>query len=195
MTTADEILEWLRDPKTNRRPAFSYSRGIIGLVEQLTTEFLVSDAAARERMSSLVMPEFSYVFFMYSRHAATHSVREKSPELLKRGVISLAIEDLKFDWRDSTIHLAVLNHSALRLGLEPDVLFESILPIVSEKFVRFLRGFVARSAEERSIDLFGVQESDALPFDYQPLSARQLKRQRQPGAVSKLIGRVRHLFS
>jgi hypothetical protein len=118
MNEIEGIFDWLRDPESMREPLVA-RRGMMGLVEHLAETFAVADPDQRKRIYSSVKPKFSYVFFMYCGRMAVEAVKRKDPQLLRLGTISLAIENLTFDARDSMIHLAIINHSATNSESNP----------------------------------------------------------------------------
>jgi hypothetical protein len=162
------ILRFLQEPDKQPVPPSIVAKGTRGALDDLVCEYSDADATLRNEMVQYVRPVFSHLFFSYTRNAAVNAVQRSDPQLLKCGLISLAIENLTFDRRDSLIQLALLNNSALKLGLNPDDFFRSVVPIVSDRFARFLRNFMSRDPQERAIELFGFQEAETGSFDYVP---------------------------
>jgi hypothetical protein len=170
MSNVDELIRFLSDPGAIGA-RLTITGGVIGIVEQLATEFASSDASTRERITSCTRPEFSNVFFLYARHAAVQAVRNSDPKLISLGLISLAMENLKFDWRDSLYGMVMINNSAEHVSLDPNETFQTIRLIVSEPFGSFLDKFMRRPRERRSIALFGLAET-VDPFDYVAMQNR-----------------------
>ena len=59
--------------------------------------------------------------------APTRALRERSPELLRSGLLALLVDHEEVwlrDWRDLLVALAPYHDCARRLGLEPSAVFE-----------------------------------------------------------------------
>jgi hypothetical protein len=90
-------------------------------IEKLIDAFSSANEMERAIIVQRVERSFAFVFERYARRAAEDSIREHDPTLLRRGLIALAIENGKVDWRDSLPFLAFLFNSAQNVKRPPTV--------------------------------------------------------------------------
>lgn len=122
--------------------------------------------AHRDAILGAVTRSQSEHFYQYAYYAAIYAVRLDDPETLKRGVLALAIENNRLDYRDVMGLLSLLNHSAARLGVQPDSVFSEVMPLAPTQFANMLKGFIQRSGDDRAIRGFGFHEEDTPLFTY-----------------------------
>lgn len=95
----------------------------------------------------------------YSERMASKAIRNKDKTSIHLGLIALGVDGWKVDWRDNTMILSLLNHSAEVIGVDPiDVFIEAskyFAPNVKKSFELFLK----RKKEDKSIDAMGFCES------------------------------------
>jgi hypothetical protein len=117
----------LRDLKVGDFIHSGLPPNIISSVEKLTNEFATADLEQKLRIVRGVRYTFSFVFFSYAGRTAVESVRQKDRELLKRGLLALAIENCTFDARDSLPVIARIYHSARKLlRMDADEFLEEV---------------------------------------------------------------------
>ena len=138
---------------------------LIVSIEKLIREYS-DDPASRDRIITSVSKEDAFNFILYADYAATYAVRFGSPELIRQGILSLAIENSTFDYRDTITRLVLLNYSATKLGLDPDKIFRELKSLVSQRFAKSLENFIERSPEDRALSTFGYQEEYAPLFTF-----------------------------
>jgi|SRR5215467_2452347 len=140
------------------------------LVSGLVSSFATYSDSEKSELVSAISVETSSVFGWYARKLAGRSVRESSREDLWKGLLALAISALGVDTRDSLAPLALLHNSALRLGEDPNSLFEAAARISTQPGRSLLEGFLRRPEGLKSIGTFGFTEGTGpLGFDYLPL--------------------------
>jgi len=107
---------------------------------------------------------------MFAKAMAVESIREYSEGKILSGLLALAIENCKFDSRDSTIVLSLVFHSAQKLSIDTTALFERVAELSAPDAANLFRNFVTRAVAERSIALFGYKEGEDPPglFSYVP---------------------------
>jgi len=157
----DRGFEYLRSVHWEDYFRRGWPTGALESIERLIDAFASSDPAGREKMTQQVDRSFAGVFSGYAMRAAMESIRRNDPELLKRGLIALAIENAKTDWRDTLPYLALIYHSAGKLNVNASDLFRNTATIVFPQFQRLLEGFLNRREEMRSIEYFHYKEAGA----------------------------------
>jgi len=164
---------------------------IIASIDTLVDAFVAGDSDEKLRINREVEYTFSFAFFLYAGRAAVESVRRNRPELLRRGLGALAIENLIFDARDSLREVAKLYNSAQKFPqLDPDEVFRSVASTSTTPFNEALSGFIQRSGASKSLARFGLQESTPpTPFNYEVLG-KELKRSSR---LHLLLRRLRRL--
>ncbi|MFH1260124.1 MAG: hypothetical protein ABII74_10030 [Elusimicrobiota bacterium] len=94
----------------------------------------------------------------FSERMAILSVREKNPRWIFEGLIAQVIEDLRQDWRENTMILSLLDHSAKKIGADPMELFKKAVDYASPKTAKFLIDFAERDPNLKSIEMMGYYE-------------------------------------
>lgn len=138
---------------------------------QLCTMFETSEEDVRRKITSKVVPALSFLFLSFSGIMAIDAVRRHDWQLVRLGLEALAIEDCKFDWRDSTIALAVLYHSAAKIGEDPEKIVDFVANLASARTRKELfYSFCARSPANKQLAKFRVKEGVTATgeFTYEP---------------------------
>ena len=121
--------------------------------------FEESSKAVREEISSRVGIDNSYLFLIFSEVMAVGAVREMDKGRIIRGLEALAIENCTFDCRDSTVRLALLNHSAGLIGANSEHLIRSASDMALDNARNNLFApFLERDRESTGIRKFGFKE-------------------------------------
>lgn len=129
-----------------------------GWVQFICDRYVRALPDERASIHSMVTPEISFLFFMYARAMAVEAVREREEEKVFQGLIALAVENRAFDWRDSMIVLALLHHSAAKIGADASELFQRAAAISTPKTSDGFLRFSARTPENLDLAKFGYQE-------------------------------------
>jgi hypothetical protein len=138
-------------------------------VERAIDAFASAGPKEREEIVARVERTFAFIFDRYARLASVEAVRRNNPGLLARGLIALAIEDAKPDWRDTLQYLAFIYRSACKLNIDPSKLFHETGQIALPPFRRLLEGFLGRDEDARTIESFHWKETgeaDAFAYVY-----------------------------
>jgi len=122
----------------------------IAAVENLTGIFDVGTPAERAAIAQRVDRSFAFVFERYAHSGAVESVRRNDPSLIKRGLVALALENAKVDWRDTLPVAALLHNSAVRLKTDASGLFASIGEIAQPPMRGILSSYVSPQNRGRS---------------------------------------------
>lgn len=127
----------------------------------------------RERLLKMISGKnkAGMVFGWYARKLAARAVRYESQRDLRNGLIAIVIACEVTGSRDLLSPLCLLYDAALRLQVDPQVLFGTTCE-GSPPVERWLAEFLARTPEQRSIKAFGFSEGvGPHGFDYLPLLA------------------------
>jgi len=130
----------------------------IAAVENLTGIFDVGTPAEREAITERVDRSFAFVFERYAHSCAVESVRRNDPSLIKRGLVALALENAKVDWRDTLPVAALLHNSAVWLKMDASGLFASIGEMAQPPMRRILSSY-GEPPESRTIESYHYKES------------------------------------
>jgi hypothetical protein len=75
-------------------------------------------------------------------------------------LLAIAMEGFEFDPRDALLRLALLYHSAERLGVAPQELFDIAAGVARGPVAEAMRDFTrARAPEDRTLAAMGYRES------------------------------------
>jgi hypothetical protein len=76
------------------------------------------DPKERIALMNQITRDESGLLFGIAMSAAIWSVRESAAGRLSFGLLALILENRREDWRETLMHLCVLNHSANKLGVD-----------------------------------------------------------------------------
>lgn len=96
------------------------------IIDQLCEEYLRSSPELRVNTSRLVARATRNTLLQYAWFAAEEAVRNRSTDLVVRGLTALIVEDGRMDIRDTIMRLAVLLHSASLLSMDVNRVFSDI---------------------------------------------------------------------
>lgn len=144
-----------------------------GQIAQLCEIFESSTDAERRGIVSNVVREVSFLFIRFGTDMAVTAVRQGDGRAVIRGLEALAIENCTADWRDSTIVVAVLYHSAQKIGLDADEALRFAASLaVSETGDKLFGSFLRRTPENRALSVFWIKEGTTANGEFTYTSSR-----------------------
>lgn len=123
-----------------------------GFVRDLCRRYASADLEQRSATrDSLSLDEF-YSLMTFSKRAAVFALRTKNPETVVDGLTVVAmIEQERVDFRDILICLALLYHTAVRIGEDADDLFRRSAKLAQSEVAEMLNGFVTQTSDYRDL--------------------------------------------
>lgn len=99
--------------------------------------------------------DVEWIYPNVRRLACSINERYSPIEKIQASLIYDSIEDLRQeDVKDKLVALAVIYHSCLAAGLDPQRQFEEVALISSPKIAGLFRSFINRSVEDKSMEAF-----------------------------------------
>jgi hypothetical protein len=145
--------------------AFQSTPDVRDTVARLCRIYLDSNPQQREQLRKSLTSEF--VLFWFAHDMAVRAVRENNASYIRDGLVAVVIEDARRDERDTLFPIALLHHSASKIGADANELFEWAASIASPRMELLLKGYAARPASLRDIAKFGFTEAQTPSgFDY-----------------------------
>lgn len=86
-------------------------------------------------------PYNPWPLFTFAERMAILGVREHSIQRIFEGLIALAIEDFRYDYREALLILSLLYHSASKISADPLNLFDKAAMFASRETANRLRDF------------------------------------------------------
>src|SRR5215469_16653237 len=128
-------------------------------IANLCKLFEKSSYEMKKEITGKVVPEISFLFLVFSELMANTAVRRGEKQRIVQGLEAVAIENCVFDARDSALRLALLHHSALKIGTDPEELIRFVAAFALETAKKNLfEPFLSRSPESRQLANFGLKE-------------------------------------
>lgn len=128
-------------------------------ITRLCEIFEGSSEEERRDIVANVVRGVSFLFLRFSTDMSITAVRETDSRAVFCGLEALAIEDCRGDWRDSTIVLAMLCHSARKIGVDADEALRFARRLsVSETGDKLFGSFLQRTPEKRELSKFWIKE-------------------------------------
>ncbi len=129
-------------------------------LRKLCTTFPGKSKLEQEKFRSAIPLDEFYTLFEFARRSSVFALRDKDPDILNSALISIAmIEAERTDFRDILITLALLHHSAKRIGLDPSSTFLKFSEIAEPSTSELITGFAGRDSASQSLrDSWGYFE-------------------------------------
>ena len=131
-----------------------------GLIRESCKLFSKLPTTERVKFSAAIsMGEF-YKLITFARRVAVFALRTKDSALLQDGLTALAMIEVKRnDFRDVLWVLALLHHTATRLGLDADSLIRNAARLSEPEMLKLMDDFASGSARNKSLkDSWGYLE-------------------------------------
>jgi len=114
-----------------------------------------------EFRSAITLDEF-YTLIEFARRSAVFALRSKDHDILNDGLTSIAMIDAeRIDFRDLLSALALLHHSATRIGVNPPAMFTNAAKFATPGTSKLITGFTQRDPNSLSLrDSWGYCEAD-----------------------------------
>jgi len=140
----------LRDPTINQ------------VVGELTQSFANATKQQQTEARAALTRQLRSALMGFAWEMAEEAVSCKSPELVKQGLIALAIDDGARDARDDIIRMAPLFRSAQKLGLDAEKLFAEAADLTTNSYLKSeMYNFPLRKPEHRDFGkAFYIHESN-----------------------------------
>ncbi|MGH9754193.1 MAG: hypothetical protein ACREA2_15555 [Blastocatellia bacterium] len=157
-----EFLETIR-VNVSQRSYWSYSdkpmpceldddfHGLINLFSQ-------ASPAEREAILKRIDANLARALMAFSWRMGVWGARKNSREMLLKGLIALVIDGGKFDIRDTISIMPVLYHSAVKINVDPQSLFDEAAAYYPNDVAGILSKFPKRKPQDRSLQAFDYME-------------------------------------
>jgi hypothetical protein len=138
-------------------------------ISHLLRTWIELDERVRETSAAQMTDEQSRILLAYSERMASLAVRERKGDFLFLGLVALGLAGGLEDWRECLLRASLLFDAAQRIGSDPNPVFEKVAAVLPhQETASELRQFLARSAEDKSIEAMGFAAgSDEQGFRYQ----------------------------
>jgi hypothetical protein len=144
---------------------FQYTPEIRHTVARLCRIYLDSNVEQRELLRKSLTSEF--VLFWFAHDMAVRAVRENNASYIRDGLVAVVIENARRDAKDTLFPIALLHHSASKIGADANEIFEWAASIASPRMELLLKDYATRPASLRDIAKFGFTEAQTPSgFDY-----------------------------
>lgn len=149
--------EWQRMAKN---PAARDYAKLFDAVGPLLEAFETATMRDRSTVTSKLNLDAQGILRTFAPTMSVLAVRRKSPELIEKGLMALALLGEIDDVRDLTFSLCTLYHSATKLGVDTQKLFgdiSSMVPFIDLQ--NEMRRFPLRAPKDRDLAAFGIREA------------------------------------
>jgi hypothetical protein len=103
-------------------------------------------------------PQHGSRLLFYASRMAEQAVRDHSAEWVELGLLAVALEGTRYDFRYSVVSLCLLYHSAMKINSDPSILFRQAASYGDEGTSDFILGYLAKG--EKDIRAMRIEESD-----------------------------------
>jgi hypothetical protein len=133
---------------------------LVNTAVPLIDAFASANASDRAQMGSRLNPDALFILKAFASYMPVLAVRRESPALITQGLTALAIVGETEDVRDLTFYLAILHHSAMKLGIDTRKLFGDVASLMpSIALQNAMASFPLRSPEVRDLGAFCFRET------------------------------------
>lgn len=135
-----------------RRPKIrSDSAASVGLIAEIVPAYRSAETDVRRKIASSLSAHTSNALIGFAAKMAVEAVNQNTPELVSRGLVALAIDGGRVDLRDGIVAMALLHHTAVKLGTDTQRVFAEAAISTSEEMNTAMRTFPLRKEEDRDI--------------------------------------------
>lgn len=120
--------------------------------------YLNGSARVRSEITTKLGTNQTWGLLTFAERMAILSVRRMSRDPLVKALIALVVEGFRWDARENMLILSLVNHSAIKIGIDPKQLFEEAACHTSPDVARHFHEFVGRRIEDKSIHAMGYSE-------------------------------------
>lgn len=136
-------------------------------IGELARAFVGATEGDRHAARAALVPYSSEVLLGYAWEMAEDSVSQGAPEMIRLGLLALAIEGGGLDPRDSIIRMCLLFRSAEKLAFDPAEFFVSASSLAASPFLRQeMHEFPSRTPRQRALMGFVREVYTAAGFRY-----------------------------
>lgn len=136
-------------------------------IEELIYRWIALDEAPRQQTAATIVDDQRFTFLAYSERMASLSVRKNNEGFAFLGLLAMGLDGWRYDWRDNAALICLHYDALLKIGIQPDVIFNRASYYLSSKVAAALSTFLLRSAEDKSLNAMGYEEgSDNDGFRY-----------------------------
>jgi hypothetical protein len=141
-----ELLNFLKNPPRIDVAPFDEA------INPIVRAFAAADLQHRRAISAKLSSYTSGYLLGYRRRMAEEAVRRSSPDLVRLGLMALALDGGRTDLRDVIVRLALLHHSALKLNMDARAAFDEVAAFaVDDSLSQAMRSFPLREPKNRDI--------------------------------------------
>ena len=130
------------------------------MISEVVTKFSEAQPAERRKISLLFTDKHSFTFIAFAERMAAYAVRIGSSEKLFEGLAALVLDGGKFDSRENITVMAPLYDAALKIGADPESLFNQAADLALNEVSDVLRTFPNRPDESKSLICMQFVESE-----------------------------------
>lgn len=134
------------------------TKGKLLVQEMLRRVCDLSEPERRDLVSSLARDETGLLFGI-ALGSAIDAVRQNQPAFLRDGLLALLIEDRREDYRQTVIHLCLLNHSANRIGVDLRCIYNQLRLWASREMASLVENWLREGSKD--ISMMGYSEGVA----------------------------------
>jgi hypothetical protein len=122
---------------------------------QLVGIFIKGPEQVREQIRNDWDYGVDWIYPNQRRLSCSKNEKRSSKERIIASLVYDAIENFRQeDFKDKLVAISVIYHSCIEAGFNPKDEFEFVASIASEKVARFLRDFLLRKKEDKSLEAF-----------------------------------------
>ena len=129
-------------------------------IHQVISKWIDLNENARKEAAKSIQESQRFAFLAFSERMASLAVRKKSTDLIFTGLVALGVDGWRYDWRDNVLLLALHYDAALKLGIEPNVVFDQAAMLMDNEVAEGIRSFPRRSKEDKSLEAMGYREGN-----------------------------------
>jgi hypothetical protein len=117
--------------------------------------------APKPQLTALIdaMAKQSDMLHSFAWTAAIQSVRKCDEMWIGLGLIAMALENMRLDWRETLIKLSLIGNSARKIEAPLDQYVRQAVMIAPPECAALIQGFYQQPLENQSIELMGYREA------------------------------------
>jgi hypothetical protein len=120
---------------------------------------MAGTSSGRNEFVSLLSRDTTNLLRVFGSRMTMLGVRKNSYDYLLKGLVALAFAATETDYRDILMTISLFHHSAKKLNIDSDQLFDTASQYATDDSVReLILGYLDRAPEDQNIEQMGYRE-------------------------------------
>jgi len=129
------------------------------IIMEIVEGFFLATNEQKLLLAGLFSLKQSGRLIRFAHRMSIYAVRKNDPKYIYYGLVAVALENFRDDFRDTIWVIPLLKHSSIKLGVDYESLFLKAAAYAGPQVAQFLGDCALEGPEKRSIDQWDYKEA------------------------------------